>query len=154
MGDESVTVPTGTPPAALNSLMKLFLRTPGLQRWLGKEVALLTFTGRRTGKRYTIPISYDRQGDTVVMITKKVRRWWRNFETHPDVELRLAGKQFEGKAVAGVGTESELGFLISFLEHRPVDAKAYGVEIVDGSLDPEDARALLPLIVLVRVTVG
>jgi hypothetical protein len=48
---------SGDVSAALNAMMKLFLKTPLLQKGLGKQLALLSFTGRHSGRRYTIPIS-------------------------------------------------------------------------------------------------
>lgn len=86
-----VRMPEDRPPAWANKLMKWALTTPGLQAWVGRQVALLGFSGRRSGQSYTIPVSYQRDGDTVTVVTKKVRRWWRNFETPAEVELRLIG---------------------------------------------------------------
>lgn len=150
--DGDVRVPEGSPPASLNALMKLFLKTPGLQRWLGKGVALLTFTGAKSGKQYTIPVSYDRQENTVVMLTKRRRKWWRNFATRPEVRLRLAGETVSGTARASIGEEDHLPELIAYLEHRPIDAKAYGLTMgPDRRIDPEQARRLLPQIVVIDV---
>lgn len=54
--------------------MRWVLRTPGLQTMVGREVALLGFKGRKTGRSYTIPVSYQRDGDTVTVVTKKLRK--------------------------------------------------------------------------------
>lgn len=145
-----VTVPTRTPPKWLNWMMLRMLRTPGLQRWIGEGVALLTFTGRRSGRRYTIPISYARDGTRVTALTKKTRSWWRNFADEPNVELRLAGQTFSADAIATVDDPEALPILTGFLEQRPFDAKAYGTPLRDGRLAEEDARALLPQVVLLR----
>ena len=146
---------SGDVPAALNAMMKLFLKTPLLQKGLGKQLALLSFTGRRSGRRYTIPISYARDGDTVFMMTKKRRSWWRNFADQPEVELRLAGRVVTGTAEAHIGTEDDVKDVVEYLSTRPVDAKAYGVtRLADESIDPESIRQFLPETVLVRVEVG
>ena len=88
---ESVTaevqLPQDKPPQWANSMMKWALTTPGLQGMVGQGVALLTFTGRKTGKTYTIPVSYQRDGDIVSVITKRQRKWWHNFETALEVCL-------------------------------------------------------------------
>lgn len=152
MTDPNVSTPSGNVPAWLNALMTMFLKTPGLQKILGKPIALLSFTGRRTGRSYTIPISYERRDDTVLMLTKKTRSWWRNFEDQPGVELRLAGRVLRGTAEAHVGTEQDLEEVAAFLATRPQDAKAYGVtRLSDGSLDPQDIRAHLPKTVVIHV---
>lgn len=152
MADSNAGNSSGDVPAWLNSMMKLFLKTPLLQNLLGKQIALLTFTGRRSGRRYTIPIGYQRRPSSVLMLTNMTRSWWRNFEDQPAVELRLAGKTVEGTAEAHPGTDADLDQVVGFLASRPADAKAYGVvALPDGSPDPESVRALLPRHVLVTV---
>lgn len=78
-GERRVTVPRWTPPRWMNAAMKLFLRTPGLQSWLGRSVALITWTGRRSGRHYTTPVSYHRSDGEVTLLSKRFRNWWRNF---------------------------------------------------------------------------
>ena len=155
MTTDTITIPTWTPPLWLNAGMKLMLRTPGLQRFLGRAIALVTFTGRRSGRSYTTPVTYARHGDTVIVITKKFRKWWRNFEERPEVQLRLAGRTFTGRAKASVGDEREASTLMTFLQNRPVDAKAYGVTLdPDGRVSLDEARALLPHVVIIRIALG
>lgn len=151
MSESTVTVPQKAPPAWLNSMMGVMLKTPGLQRWLGRGLALLTFTGRRTGKRYTIPVSYARTGDEVLVVTKKTRAWWRNFADRPVVELRLAGRIHRGRATASIGDTSRMELLRTYLSERPVDAKAFGVRNEDGLANADDVIALLPQVVLVDI---
>ena len=150
---ESVSVPTATPPKWFNGMMGALLRTPGVQSWIGNAIALLTVTGRRTGKSYTTPVTYYREGDTVIVITKKFRNWWRNLAERPEVEVRLKGRTFRGHARASIGDEAELPVFAKFLENRRLDAKAYGVTLTpEGRIHRDEARALLPQIVLVRIT--
>jgi len=152
MNVEPVKVPTWSPPRWMNATMKGMLRTPGLERWLGRGIALLAVTGKKSGKIYRIPVSYHRDGDTVIVLTKKFRRWWRNLDERPDVEIRLAGRQYRGKARASCGKESELPHLMTFLESRPIDARAYGIALsADGRVDPAPAKALLDQIIVIRV---
>lgn len=152
MDDREVKVPEWTPPRCLNSMMRGMLRTPVLQKWVGSGVALITFTGRRTGDTYTTPVSYWRNGDEVIVLTKKSRKWWRNFEGGSQVELLLAGESATGKAVASVGDEAEVGTLRAFFEHRRRDAKAYGVKLgPEGHLREDDARRLLDHVVVISI---
>lgn len=150
-----VTVPTGTPPRWVNALMAILLRTPGLRRRVGGTVGLITVTGRRTGTRYTTPVTYYRNRDTVLVLTRPTRSWWRNLDVNPVVELRLAGRTVRGTARACSGAEQDLPALVDFLEHRPRDAKAYGLTIdPDGRVDLGQALALLPQVVVVQITVA
>jgi deazaflavin-dependent oxidoreductase (nitroreductase family) len=146
------TVPTAKPASWMNAVMKAMLKTPGVQRFLGRAIALLTVTGRRTGRAITLPISYERTGDTVVVVTKRVRVWWRNLETNPEVRLRLAGKEHTGTAVPSVGGPDALPVFLDFLRGRKVDARAYGIPMDgDGNPDPERAAEVLPELVIIRV---
>lgn len=140
-----------TPPGWLNSLMAGMLHTPGLERVAGRSTALLTYTGRRSGTRYTIPVSYARQGHRVVMIAHAFRTWWRNLEARPAVRLRLAGADVGGTSRVLSGAEA-LPFLIHFYEHHRTLARASGVSIGrDGVAAPEQVEARLPETVVVVV---
>lgn len=154
MTRQTRTIPGWTPPPWLNAMMTAMLRTPGLQRLVGRTTALITVTGRTTGRRYTTPVTYDRAGDTVVILTKRPRTWWRNLPSRPEVELRLAGTTVQGRAHVSVDDPECLPDLVSFLEHRRRDAKAYGIAVTDGHVDEADARAVLPHLVVITVTTG
>jgi hypothetical protein len=152
MADSDLNAPAENVPAWLNAMMTLFLKTPLLQTAIGKQLALLSFSGRRSGRRYTIPISYGKRGSSILILTEKSRSWWRNFEDEPAVELRLAGKTVKGKAEAHVATDADLKEVLDFLTSQPRAAKAYGVvPLPDGSLDPDSVRAFLPRNVLIHV---
>ena len=154
MTDSAITevrLPEDKPPEWANSLMKWAVTTPGIQAWVGQGVALLSFTGRKTGRHYTIPVGYQREGDTVTVVTKRLRNWWRNFETPAEVELRLAGHEYTGKAEAKPSDDETLEFMTSYLEKRPVDAKAFGLK--KDEVTREKIARILPHIVLVRIHV-
>ena len=147
-----VRLPDDRPPDWANSMMKWALTTPGLQGMIGQGVALLSFTGRKTGKHYTIPVSYHRESDIVTVITKRQRRWWHNFETPLEVELRLAGHTFAGKAEARSSDEETLEFMTGYLEKRPIDAKAYGLK--KDEITREKIARILPHIVVIRIEIA
>jgi hypothetical protein len=63
-----------------------------LSRWF----AVLGWRGRKTGRRYSTPVSYVRDGNTVFVTTGD--KWWRNLEGGAPVTLRLAGRSRQGKA--------------------------------------------------------
>jgi hypothetical protein len=131
--------------------MKWAVTTPGIQAWVGQGVALLTFTGRKTGKTYTLPVSYHRGDDTVTVVTKRLRNWWRNFETPTQVELRLAGRTYTGTAEAQTDNTEALEFMIDYLDKRPIDAKAYGLS--KNEITREKISAILPHIVVIRIAI-
>ncbi|MGA8040383.1 MAG: nitroreductase/quinone reductase family protein [Acidimicrobiia bacterium] len=149
--ETDVELPQDIPPAWANSLMRWAITTPVIQAMVGQGVALLTFTGRRSGKTYRIPVSYERQGDTVTVISKKVRNWWRNFENPREVQIRLAGTDYIGKAEAHTDPSQIHDYMVEYLEKRPIDAKAYGLR--RDEITHEKVARILPGIVLIRIQV-
>jgi hypothetical protein len=147
-----VELPQDKPPAWANSLMKWALMAPGIQRMVGEGVALLGFTGHKTGNSYTIPVSYYREGDIVTVITKRQRNWWRNFEKPTEVTLRLAGRDYTGKAGIKTDDEENLDFMTDYLAKRPIDAKAYG--LAKDEIVREKIARIMPHIVVIQIEVS
>ena len=143
--------PRRTPPRWLNRLMVLMLRTPGLQRLVGRSTALLTFVGRKSGNRYTTPISYFRGGDRVTLTCHRSRQWWRNLDANPQVQLRLAGKDRSGTATIADDQEALQLFLDLLLDQR-LFARGLGISFENGLPNQEQAAAALQDTVVVSVT--
>ena len=83
----------------LNPLVNFILHSP--VHWLlSPGLMLITVTGRRTGRQYTIPVGYQRDGDTVVVMVSRARSksWWRNYRERSPIELRLRGANVRGWA--------------------------------------------------------
>ena len=85
--------------STMNPLFSWILRSPF--HWLvSPGVTLITVTGRRTGRRYTIPVGYQRDGDTVVILVSEAskKQWWRNYVEPGPAELLLKGMPVRGSA--------------------------------------------------------
>ena len=77
----------------MNPIMKGLLRSP-LHRLLSGTLMLLTYTGRKTGKQYTIPIGYFVWGEGELMSFSSAR-WWTNLRSSPPVTLLLKGRRVQ-----------------------------------------------------------
>jgi Polyketide cyclase / dehydrase and lipid transport/F420H(2)-dependent quinone reductase len=86
---------------AVNPAVRAILRSP-LHPLLSGRLALITYTGRRSGRRYTIPVLYEREADTVRIPVEwpARKRWWRNLREEGSVELVLRGRRVPGRALA------------------------------------------------------
>jgi hypothetical protein len=73
---------------AVNPLVRWALRSP-LHRWLDGSVLILHVLGRRTGRRYDIPVGLTDLGDRLVVITQ--HRWRRNLRGGRDVQVTRFG---------------------------------------------------------------
>ena len=100
-------MPKGHGPFAVvnrvfNPGLRLLLRGP-LHHPLSHNTALITVTGTKTGREFTIPVSYSRDGDTVKIEVgwPERKRWWRNLrEPGAPVTIRLRGEDHTGHAIA------------------------------------------------------
>jgi hypothetical protein len=100
-------MPEGHAPFAIfnrvgNPAVRALLRSP-LHRAVSGRLALITVTGRRSGRTFTFPVAYRREGDVVKIGVEWPQRklWWRNLRGDgAPVRLRLRNQQRTGHAVA------------------------------------------------------
>ncbi len=55
--------------------------SPRLSRLVNRNIAILSYTGRRSGRSISTPVAYRRTGDEVVIAVAMpdAKTWWRNF---------------------------------------------------------------------------
>jgi hypothetical protein len=87
----------------LNPVVAWLLRSP-LHPLLDWGLMLVTVTGRRSGRVYTIPVGYQRDGDALVVLVSKPSRkqWWRNYRDRRPIDVWLRGRAQHGQAMAVV----------------------------------------------------
>jgi len=72
-------------------------------RLVGRNVAIITYTGRRSGRTISTPVAYRRNGDELQIAANmpEAKNWWRNFigDGEP-LSVRLNGVERVGHAVA------------------------------------------------------
>lgn len=76
----------------VNPTMAAILRSP-FHRLLSSALMLLSFRGRKSGKRYTIPVGYMQQGQHLYIFSHA--SWWKNLPGQP-VTVRLRGRDVRG----------------------------------------------------------
>jgi hypothetical protein len=81
----------------VNPFVSAILRSP-LHRLISGQVLLLSFTGRKTWKRYTIPVGYTREGDTLTLFSSK--SWFKNLRGGSTVVVHIKGRGRMGFAEA------------------------------------------------------
>jgi len=78
-----------------NPFIKWLLRSP-LHFFVSKNMMLISFTGRKSGKRYATPVNYwrmaDEHGEYLATTSQKDRLWWRNLRGGARVSVRLQGQ--------------------------------------------------------------
>jgi deazaflavin-dependent oxidoreductase (nitroreductase family) len=74
----------------VNRIMRGLLRTPLLSRAIGARLITVYVVGRKTGRRYSVPVAYTRIGDELLIGTPF--GWGRNLRTGEPVEIRIKGR--------------------------------------------------------------
>ena len=74
-----------------NRVVRGLLATPLLSRAVGGRLVTLYIVGRKSGRRYTVPVAYTRDGDDLLIGTPF--GWGRNLRTGEPVEIRLKGRR-------------------------------------------------------------
>ena len=111
----------------INPAMRLLLRSP-LHFVVSSSLLLITYQGRRSGKRYTTPLRYVREGETLRCFTSPGTKWWRNLEDGAEVVLRLKGKnvRYHARTLTD-DREAASAHIASYLAKYPQDAAYHDV---------------------------
>lgn len=137
----------------LNPLMRGLLRSP-LHGAMSKNIAILHFTGRKSGRALNTPLSYVHDGDTVLFLSSQNTHWWKNFRGGPaQVEVELAREHYDGTATLLEGDSEALRARVrQFLAALPRDAVVYGIKL-DGNKHPVESslEAAAPNLIIVEV---
>src|SRR5688572_27738568 len=102
-----------------NPLVNWLLRSP-LHRLLDGSTLLLTYTGRKSGRSYTLPLSYAQNGQCLRLITRRQKIWWKSIEAGAPVNLWLRGEQKPGWATAvQAGREDRIAAMLAVYRGMP-----------------------------------
>lgn len=139
-----------TVPPFVNNTMKFVLRSP-IHGMVSKFILLITFTGRKSGKTYTTPVSYSQFGDQVYIFTHA--NWWKNLCGGAPVTLQLLGRELKGLAEPIVEDKDAIATgLIAHLRDVPSDAKYYNVTFDElGNPRAEEVEKAVQTVVMIRV---
>jgi hypothetical protein len=117
----------------LNPVMRGMLRSP-LHTIVSKNIAILHFTGRKSGKAFNTPLSYMREGNTVRFLSSTETLWWQNLRGDAvPVEVEAQRQRMRGTATLLVGDSEALRSAVSkFIAAVPRDAGTYGLKLDDN----------------------
>ena len=91
--------------AAANKLMLPLVRSSPGRRLFGGSMAVVTYTGRKSGREVTFPVNYrrDKSSDEIVIgvMAPDAKTWWRNFTGDgAAIQLRIGSDDHTGHARA------------------------------------------------------
>lgn len=120
-----------------NDFMSWVLRSP-FHGMLSNGMMLITITGRKTGKKYTTPVGYYREGEFLWVITSHDRTWWKNLRGGAEVGLLLKRKPVTAHAEVELDEKAVEARMYDYVKHVPQAAKPMGIRMENGKLNEED----------------
>lgn len=138
----------------LNPLILRILRSP-LHAMLSKDILVFDVAGRRSGRRYVLPLSYvPGEGDVVYCCTRpEGSGWWRNVRDGAPVRLVLRGRPTAAQArVLPSSSDEALDGLRRFVTRNPgTGALLYAIPSDGGRPLEADLRREVARSIVVRV---
>jgi hypothetical protein len=82
------------------NLLVIGLLRSRLHRVASGTLVLVTYRGRNTGRRFTLPVMYaERDGTLTILVGHSERKqWWRSLRGGADVDVRLRGQEQRRRA--------------------------------------------------------
>ncbi len=117
--------------------MAWVLRSP-FHGILSDGMALITITGRKTGRKFTFPVGYYREGEYLWVITSRDRTWWKNLQGGAQVELLLKRQPVTACAEPELDEKAVEARMFEYLHHVPMAAKQLRIRFEDGKPNAED----------------
>jgi len=99
-----------------NPVLRWLLRSR--LHWLSSRwLLLLSYEGHRSGRRFTTPVLYVRDGDAFVVTTvRDPAVWWRNFSDGHPATLRVRGERIRVEGVAETDPSVVADWLLALRE--------------------------------------
>src|SRR5689334_11613903 len=126
------------------------------RNWMGgmsNVIMVITTTGRKSGKQFSTPVGYIRDGEDFVSLNPGgTSNWYRNVLATPDVTLNVKGQDYRARGTHIIDQgEKERLFEIFKRDHKAAFPRLFGVS-VDAPAD-ELMKALASR-EMVRFTIG
>jgi hypothetical protein len=133
-----------------NDFINWVLRSP-FHGVLSNGMMLITVTGHKTGRKYTIPVGYYREGQYLWVITSRSRTWWRNLLGGADVGLLLKREPVHAYAEPELDEKFVETQLVQYLRHVTPAAKSLGIRMENSQANAEDVERIAKDRLFVRI---
>jgi deazaflavin-dependent oxidoreductase (nitroreductase family) len=127
-----------------NPFVRFILNSP-LHSMLSGRLILITYTGKKSGKKHTLPVQYAKSHNELIVVAgyHQHKKWWRNLLQQSTINICYRGKWFEASAKAFDGDVEVIAPLLpDYLRRFPVSARTRGLTF-DSSGNIEDQGKLV-----------
>jgi len=127
----------------INPTVKWVLRSP-LHSLMSQNTLLVEFTGRKSGRALSTPISYYISDGHAHCLTSKSYHWWQNLLEGRRAHITINGERFETTPIVEADDQAKIvAAQRAFFKAVPRDAKFAGVKLgQDGEPNEEDIQRL------------
>ncbi len=123
----------------VNPFVRMILRSP-FHSMLDGGLILITYTGTRSGKRYTLPVQYARRGERLIVVPGRHEKkaWWRNLRVESGVRILYRGRWLDCSALAIEDGEGPASLLATYFKRFPKAARRRGIVPTIGQELPSE----------------
>lgn len=128
---------------ATNPFVYFVLNSP-LHLMISGRLVLITYTGKKSGKKHSLPVQYAKSHDELIVVAgyHQHKKWWRNLLQQSTINVCYRGKWFEASAKAFDGDVEVIAPLLpDYLRRFPASARIRGLTL-DSSGNVEDLGKL------------
>jgi deazaflavin-dependent oxidoreductase (nitroreductase family) len=103
-----------------NKITMGLLRSP-LHGVMSRNLLVLAYEGRKSGRRYAVPLQYIDVDRKYVILAGNAdqKTWWRNFEEPAAVSVRIRGRDVTATAQIADDDTEKTRYLRTYLERYP-----------------------------------
>lgn len=124
---------------ALNRVVRSLLAVPLLSRVIGRGLLTLYVVGRKSGKRYTVPMAYVQHEGALLLGSGFP--WAKNLRNGEPVELRYQGQRRAADVRVVSDEDGVTEYYSVIVQHNPGFARINKIRIDrDGTANPDDLR--------------
>jgi deazaflavin-dependent oxidoreductase (nitroreductase family) len=135
-----------------NPIMIWLLRS-SFHKMLSGSIALLTVTGRKSGRPIEVPVNYIRDGKTLWVVSDRKRIWWRNLTGGAALSVMLARKTKHARGEVILHDKEVVHALTEYFKLAPHMAKFFKMKIDrEGNPDLADLGAAARGRVVIKIT--
>ena len=129
----------------INPAVCSLLRSP-LHGLMSKNTLLLEFSGRKSGRLLSTPISYYIKNQTAHCFTSRSFDWWRNLKIRAEAHLTIKGEKWKSTPIVEIDDHELMRLqLDAFLRAVPRDAAHADVSLGNnGHPDHDDIYRVVP----------
>jgi deazaflavin-dependent oxidoreductase (nitroreductase family) len=139
-------IQTATPklPRAAKAAMsfQVWLLRRGLMGSLGEEIMVITVTGRKTGRQYSTPIGFLRDGETIIALSRG-SNWFKNAVATGTAQIEIKKHKLAVRVAAVTDqAERERIFALYQRERAKNFSRLFGVPVDAPEAELQQALAI------------